>query len=200
MLFFLFKHLRDVQIYHSLLYSYKWHHYLRQKQWQTGPMLNLRRHVSKTYHAEFWIINTKHIYGFSWKRDFTNERNTHYIHSVMVQDFVSGPACCVNQYHYESRKRRVLMRLFTPQAWYKVLHQHTMYVISLSNISIKTNFKQITRVEIRSTNLYNTLGRLHFVHDVMLFVAVHCFALLTQLTLACFLLIPMIWRHDKVVR
>ena len=90
--------------------------------------------------------------------------------------------------------------LFTPQAWYKVLHQHTMYVISLSNISIKTNFKQITRVEIRSTNLYNTLGRLHFVHDVMLFVAVHCFALLTQLTLACFLRIPMIWRHDKVVR
>jgi hypothetical protein len=90
--------------------------------------------------------------------------------------------------------------LFTPQAWYKVLHQHTMYEISLSNISIKTNFKQITRVEIRSTNLYNTLGRLHFVHDVMLFVAVHCFALLTQLTLACFLRIPMIWRHDKVVR
>jgi hypothetical protein len=25
--------------------------------------------------------------------------NTHYIHSVMKQDFVSGQACCVNQYH-----------------------------------------------------------------------------------------------------
>jgi hypothetical protein len=29
------------------------------------------------------------------------------------------------------------------------LYQHTMYVISLSNISIKTNFKQITRVELK---------------------------------------------------
>ena len=28
---------------------------------------------------------------------------THYTHSVVVQDFVSGRACCVNQYHYESR-------------------------------------------------------------------------------------------------
>ena len=46
----------------------------------------------------------------------------------------------MNQYH-ESRKRRVVMRL--------VLYQHTMYVISLSNISIKTNFKQITRVELK---------------------------------------------------
>jgi len=31
-----------------------------------------------------------------------------------------------------------------------------MYVISLSNISIKTNIEQITRVEIRLTKLYNT--------------------------------------------
>ena len=29
--------------------------------------------------------------------------NTHYIRSVVVQDFVSGRVCCVNQYHYESR-------------------------------------------------------------------------------------------------
>ena len=34
---------------------------------------------------------------------------------------------------------------------------YVMFVMSLSNISIKTNFKQITRVEIRLTNLYNTL-------------------------------------------
>ena len=26
-----------------------------------------------------------------------------YIDSVLVQDFVSGRACCVNQYRYESR-------------------------------------------------------------------------------------------------
>jgi hypothetical protein len=93
-----------------------------------------------------------------------NKIYTHYIHSVLVQDFVSGWACCVNQYHYESRKRRVVMRLVhtTGKTWYKNLYQHTMYVISLSNISIKTNFKQITRVEIKLTNLYNTLGETTF--------------------------------------
>ena len=44
-----------------------------------------------------------------------------------------------------------VMRLIhaTSKTWYKVLYQHTMYVISLSNISIKTNFKQITRVELK---------------------------------------------------
>jgi hypothetical protein len=42
--------------------------------------------------------------------------NTHYIHSVVVQYVVSGRACCVNQYHYES---------------------------------IKTDFKQITRAELK---------------------------------------------------
>ena len=35
------------------------------------------------------------------------------------------------------------------KTWYKVLYQHTMYVISLSNISIKTNFNQMTRVELK---------------------------------------------------
>ena len=48
------------------------------------------------------------------------------------------------------------------KTWYKIVYQHTMYVISLSNISIKTNFKQITRVDIRLTNLYNTLGETTF--------------------------------------
>ena len=85
---------------------------------------------------------------------------THYIHSVVVQDFVSGRACCVNQYHYESR--RVVMRFVhtTGKTWYIVLYKHNMYVISLSNFSIKTNFKQITRV--RLTNVYNTLRETTF--------------------------------------
>ena len=43
------------------------------------------------------------------------------------------------------------------ESWYKVSYQHTVYAISLSIISIKTNFKQKTRVEIRLTNLYNIL-------------------------------------------
>jgi hypothetical protein len=37
--------------------------------------------------------------------------NIHYIHSVLVQDFVSGRACCMKQYHCESLKRRVVMLL-----------------------------------------------------------------------------------------
>jgi len=87
-----------------------------------------------------------------WKEDhrlqrpakFVFEINTHYIHSVLVQDFVSGRACCVNQYHYKSRKRRVVMWLVhaTGKNWYKVLYKHIMYVISLSNISIKSNLNK----------------------------------------------------------
>jgi hypothetical protein len=75
--------------------------------------------------------------------------HTHYIHSVVVQDFVSGRVCCVNQYHYESR--RVVMQFVhaTDKTWYTVLYHHTMYVISLSNISIKTNFNQIASVELK---------------------------------------------------
>jgi hypothetical protein len=37
----------------------------------------------------------------------------------------------------------------TEKTWYTVLYHHTMYVISLSNISIKTNFTQIARVELK---------------------------------------------------
>jgi hypothetical protein len=84
--------------------------------------------------------------------DYGNTQvHTHHIHSVVVQDFVSGRVCCVNQYHYESRERRVVMRSVhaTDKTWYTVLYHHTMYVMSLSNISIKTNFKQIARVELK---------------------------------------------------
>ena len=74
----------------------------------------------------------------------------------------------------------------TGKTWYKVLYHHTMYVISLSNISIKTNFQQITRVEIKLTNLYNTLRETTFcVWCQRLFVVIHSIALLTLLTLTC---------------
>ena len=45
----------------------------------------------------------------------------------------------------------LVMRLVdaTGKTWNKILYQHTMYAISLSNISIKTNFKQITSVELK---------------------------------------------------
>ena len=82
----------------------------------------------------------------------------------MVQNYVAGQACCVNQYHYESQLIHT-----TGKTWYIVLCQHTMYVISLSNISINANVKQITRLELIFTILW---GRLHFVNDVTLFVAV----------------------------
>ena len=100
-----------------------------------------------------------------------------FLHSVLVQDFVSGRAYCVNQYHYESLW--VVMRLVhaTGKTWYKVLYQHTMYVIILSNISIKTNFKQITKIVLKLTykKCICTIPWvwLHFVHDVTSFVTVH---------------------------
>jgi len=94
--------------------------------------------------------------------------------------------------------------LFTQQArpaGCKVLYKHTMYVISLSNISIKTNFQQITRVEIRLTNLYNTLRETTSCawRHVYKFVAVHSIALLALLTLTSLPRNPMIWRHYKIV-
>jgi hypothetical protein len=70
--------------------------------------------------------------------------HTHYMHSVVVQDFVSDRVCYVNKYHYESRLVHA-----TDKTWYTVLYHHTMYVISLSNISMKTNSKQIARVELK---------------------------------------------------
>jgi hypothetical protein len=46
------------------------------------------------------------------------------------------------------------------KTWYIVLYEHTMYVISLSNISIKSNFKQITKIKLIFTNFfYNTLRK-----------------------------------------
>jgi hypothetical protein len=93
----------------------------------------------------------------------------------------------------------------TGKTWYKIVYQHTMtmYVISLSNISIKTNFKQIARVEIRLTNLHNTQGETTFCawRHVICCSSLFCFAYQVMLlTLTCFLRIPMIWRHDKIVR
>jgi hypothetical protein len=41
----------------------------------------------------------------------------------------------------------------TGKTRYKVLYQHTMNVISLSNILIEADFKQITMVEMKLTNI-----------------------------------------------
>ena len=71
---------------------------------------------------------------------------THYIHGMLVQGFVSGWACCMNQYHYKSRWVVMLSVHMTGEISYKVLYQHIMYVITLSNIPIKTNFKQIIKI------------------------------------------------------
>ena len=51
----------------------------------------------------------------------------------------------------------------TGKTWYIVLYQHTMYVISLSNISIKKKiYNKITRVELKLTNLDTTLRETTF--------------------------------------
>jgi ABC-type uncharacterized transport system YnjBCD permease subunit len=44
----------------------------------------------------------------------------------------------------------------TDKTWCTVLYHHTMYVISLSNISIKPNFKQIARVELKCIPDHNS--------------------------------------------
>jgi hypothetical protein len=114
---------------------------------------------------------------------------------MVVQDFVSGRACCVNQYHYESLSRRVVMQLVhaTGKIWYKVLYQRTTYVISLSNISIKMNFKQITRVELKFVQYSQG--------DYILCMTSHYFSVHSPMSGYCVLFhIPMIWCHVKVVR
>jgi hypothetical protein len=119
----------------------------------------------------------------------------YYIHSVVVQDFVSGWACCVNKYHYESLSRRVVMRLVhaTGKTWYKVLYQHTIYVINLSNISIKTNFKQIARVELKCVQYSEG--------DYILCMTSLFFSVHSPMSGYCILsYIPMVWRHVKVLR
>ena len=140
---------------------------------------NIIKFVVSFYNCFWWYFN---IY-------------TNYIYSLLVQDVVSCRACCVNQYHYESRKRRVVMRLVhaTGKTWYKVLYQHTIFVISLSNSSMKTNIKQITRVEL---NLFNTLMETTFCEWRHVIFSVHS----TMLRYCVLSHIPMIWRHVKVVR
>jgi hypothetical protein len=65
------------------------------------------------------------------------KRYTHYIHSVVVQDFVSGRVCCVNQYipityivwWYKTlyQVEPVVMNQYIPityiVCWYKTLYQ-----------------------------------------------------------------------------
>ena len=41
----------------------------------------------------------------------------------------------------------------TGETWYKVLYQHTTYVISLSNTLITKKIEQTTRVEVKLTNV-----------------------------------------------
>ena len=101
--------------------------------------------------------------------------NTHYIHSVVVQ----------------------VMQLVhaTDKTWYTVLYHHTMsmYVISVSNISIKTNFKQIARVELKCIQYSEG--------DYILCMTSRYFSVHSPTSGYCVLFhIPMVWRNVKVVR
>jgi hypothetical protein len=88
---------------------------------------------------------------------------THYIHSVVVQDLYQVEPVVWTSITTSHDSDELWCGLYTQQARPDtVLYQHTMYVISLSNMSIKANFKQITRFEIRLTNVYNTLGETTF--------------------------------------
>jgi hypothetical protein len=90
-----------------------------------------------------------------------------YHHSVVIQHIVSDRLLSLNSKENCGHKRMVhnyfVMTSYhwnvreNSKTWCKGLYQHTMYVISVSNISIKTNLKQIKIVEIILTNVYNTL-------------------------------------------
>jgi len=58
--------------------------------------------IDKFYHTMFYRVYLVWA-GFELMCTFPKRINTHYIHIVLVQDVVSGRACCVNQYHYKSR-------------------------------------------------------------------------------------------------
>jgi hypothetical protein len=81
----------------------------------------------------------------------------------------------------------------TDKTWYKIVYHHTMYVLILSNISIKTNFNQIAKVELKwvqySEGDYNLCMTSHYfpVHS-----PTSCYCVLSH--------IAMVWRHVKVVR
>jgi hypothetical protein len=73
-----------------------------------------------------WIWTFVHDpIAISWKGRGYSSRNI-YI------DFVSGLACCVNKPHHNSLLSRLVVILVhsTGSTWYKVLYQHTMYIMT----------------------------------------------------------------------
>ena len=78
--------------------------------------------------------------------------NTSYIHSVLVQYFASGQACCVNQYHYESQERLVVLRLVHTTSEICLVHDITLFVAVHS-------YCQVT-FQLLSLSLYNCLTTL----------------------------------------
>jgi hypothetical protein len=81
----------------------------------------------------------------------------------------------------------------TDKTWYTVLYHHTMYVISLSNISIKTNFKQIARVEFKSVQYSER-------DYILCMTSRYFFRSFTNVSFCVLSHIPMVWCHVKVVR
>ena len=60
--------------------------------------------------------------------------------SVLIQDFVSGLACCVNIPHHNSLNLLswlvVILVHTTDSIWYKVLYHHIMYVMGMYHYTI----------------------------------------------------------------
>ena len=73
------------------------------------------------------------------------------------------------------------------------MYHHTMYVIILSNISIKTNFNQIAKVELKWVQYSEG--------DYILSMTSHYFPVHSPTSCYCVLShIAMVWRHVKVIR
>ena len=74
---------------------------------------------------------------------------------MLVQDFISGLACCVNWPHHNSSLSRLVVILVhtTGSTWYKVLCQHTLYVILLRELTTS----QLVAIAIHDTGSHNKL-------------------------------------------
>ena len=73
--------------------------------------------------------------------------------SVLIQDFVSGLACCVNIPHHNSLNLLswlvVILVHTTDSIWYKVLYHHTMYVMSMYHKDYQKKMHTLTNCKLR---------------------------------------------------
>jgi hypothetical protein len=109
------------------------------------------------YHHTMYVISLSHFFtdgDDSWKSNFDDDKKRfRFLGSLLLfiifffcnTFFIRSLLCKLNSICFIRWK--ILYSLVLKVVTNGIIH--TMYVISLSNISIKTNFKQIARVELK---------------------------------------------------